>query len=318
MNQIAAVLGGLQQKISHGSTFIQRKYNEIGQAKFNLQAPVTAASLAAFEAEFNQKLPSEYQTFLELHDGADLFILDDGFGLVLNSLERVIEATNEAIEYELIHEDFDHYWVIGEINEGYLLINREFAKTEDTPYMYWLFHELSTEEADPIGQNFGTFLEYSIIAQGDVFWEFKDFSIEKDNYFVDEETPEENIKPPISIRFVDSVRVEIEYPISKTDSDYEYTVSIYEGKSGKERLISRHEGGSRFNKLIEDVRNRLSGRQFHYSLINVFQTESRFWENEEETGDSLIINESPQKQGLSYDGYRAFADQLPRPLPGWK
>ncbi|ACB60748.1 hypothetical protein Exig_1273 [Exiguobacterium sibiricum 255-15] len=318
MNQIAAVLGGLQQKISHGSTFIQRKYNEIGQAKFNLPEPVTAASLAAFEAEFNQKLPSEYQTFLELHDGANLFILDDGLGLVLHSLDQVIEATNEAIEYELIHEDFDHYWVIGEINEGYLLINREFAKTEDTPYMYWVFHELSTEEADPIGQNFGTFLEYSIIAQGNVFWEFKDFSIEKDNYFVDEETPEATVKPPMPIKFVDSVRVEIEYPISKTDSDYEYTVSIYEGKSGKERLMSRHEGGSRFNKLIEDVRNRLSGRQFHYSLINVFQTESRFWENEEETGDSLIINESPQKQGLSYDGYRAFADQLPRPLPGWK
>ena len=318
MNQIAAVLGGLQQKISHGSTFIQRKYNEIGQAKFNLPAPVTAASLAAFEAEFNQKLPSEYQTFLELHDGADLFILDDGLGLVLHSLEQVIEATQEAIEHDLIHEDFDHYWVIGELNEGYLLINREFAKTEDTPYMYWVFHELSTEDADPIGQNFGTFLEYSIIAQGDVFWEFKDFSIEKDNYFVDEETLEATVKPPMPIKFVDSVRVEIEYPISKTDSDYEYTVSIYEGKSGKERLMSRHEGGSRFNKLIEDVRNRLSGRQFHYSLINVFQTESRFWENEEETGDSLIINESPQKQGLSYDGYRAFADQLPRPLPGWK
>ncbi|MET4654773.1 hypothetical protein ABIC15_001492 [Exiguobacterium sp. PvP048] len=247
MNQIAAVLGGLQQKISHGSTFIQRKYNEIGQAKFNLPEPVTAASLAAFEAEFNQKLPSEYQTFLELHDGADLFILDDGLGLVLHSLERVIEATNEAIEYELIHEDFDHYWVIGEINEGYLLIHREFAKTEDTPYMYWVFHELSTEDADPIGQNFGTFLEYSIIAQGDVFWEFKDFSIEKDDYFVEEDTPKEDVKPPLPIKFVDSVRVEIEYPISKTDSDYEYTVSIYEGKSGKERLMSRHEGGSRFN-----------------------------------------------------------------------
>ncbi|RJP02346.1 SMI1/KNR4 family protein [Exiguobacterium sp. RIT452] len=318
MNQIAAVLGGLQQKINHGSTFIQRKYNEIGQAKFNFPEPVTASSLAAFEAEFNQKLPSEYQTFLELHDGADLFILDDGLGLVLYSLDKVIESTIEAKEDGLIDEDFDYFWVIGEVNEGYLLIHTEHAKTEDTPYMYWKYHEGTTEDADPIGQNFGTFLEYSIIAQGDVFWEFKDFSIEKDNYFVDEDSPKEDVKPLLPIKFVDSVRVEIEYPISKTDSDYEYTVSIYEGKSGKERLMSRHEGGSRFNKLIEDVRNRLSDRQFHYSLINVFQTESRFWENEEETGDSLIINESPQKQGLSYDGYRAFADQLPRPLPGWE
>ncbi|WP_285801728.1 hypothetical protein [Exiguobacterium sp. H66] len=40
MNQIAAVLGGLKRKIDHGSTFIQRKYNEIGQAKFNLPEPM--------------------------------------------------------------------------------------------------------------------------------------------------------------------------------------------------------------------------------------------------------------------------------------
>ena len=316
MNQIAAVLGGLQQKISHGSTFIQRKYNEIGQAKFNLPEPVTAASLAAFEAEFNQKLPSEYQTFLELHDGADLFILDDGLGLVLHSLERVIEATNEAIEYELIHEDFDHYWVIGEINEGYLLINREFAKTEDTPYMYWVFHELSTEDADPIGQNFGTFLEYSIIAQGDVFWEFKDFSIEKDDYFVEEDTPEEKVNPPISIRFVDSVRVEIEYPISKNDSYF--TISIYEGKFEQEKLGMRYNEGRGFEKVIQSVRDHLSYEQYHFSSIQLFQREHLLQTNEDQSGDPLVRNENLQRQGLRYDGYRAFADQLPRPLPGWE
>lgn len=316
MNQIAAVLGGLQQKISHGSTFIQRKYNEIGQAKFNLPEPVTAASLAAFEAEFNQKLPSEYQTFLELHDGADLFILDDGLGLVLHSLDQVIEATNEAIEYELIHEDFDHYWVIGEINEGYLLINREFAKTEDTPYMYWVFHELSTEEANPIGQNFGTFLEYSIIAQGDVFWEFKDFSIEKDNYFVDEETPEEKVRPPISIRFVDSVRVEIEYPISKNDSYF--TISIYEGKFEQEKLGMRYNEGRGFEKVIQSVRDHLSYEQYHFSSIRVFQRDPLLRANEDQSEHLLTRNQNPQQQGFRYDGYRAFADQLPRPLPGWK
>jgi len=316
MNQIAVVLDGLKQKISHGSTFIQRKYNEIGQAKFNLPEPVTAASLAAFEAEFNQKLPSEYQTFLELHDGADLFILDDGLGLVLHSLDRVIEATNEAIEYELIHEDFDHYWVIGEINEGYLLINREFAKTEDTPYMYWVFHELSTEEADPIGQNFGTFLEYSIIAQGDVFWEFKDFSIEKDNYFVEEVTSEDSTKSPISIRFVDSVRVEIEYPTSKNDSYF--TISIYEGKFEQEKLGMRYNEGRGFEKVIQSVRDHLSYEQYHFSSIRVFQREPLLRANEDQSEHLLTRNQNPQQQGLRYDGYRAFANQLPRPLPGWE
>lgn len=314
MNQIAAVLDGLKQKISHGSTFIQRRYNEIGQAKFNLPEPVSAVSLAAFEAEFNQKLPSEYQTFLELHDGADLFILDD-FGLVLHALDKVIEATNEAIEYEVIHEDFDHYWVIGEINEGYLLINREFAKTDDTPYMYWVFHELSTKEADPIGQNFGTFLEYSIISQGETFWELKDFIIQTDDYFV-EETTEEKVSHPVTIWFVDAVRVEIEYPVSKNGSSF--TISMYVGKFEQEKLAMRYNEGRGFEKVIQSVRDHLSYEQYHYSSIQVFQTEHSFWANEDSSGDPLVRNEKPQREGYRYDGFRAFADQLPRPLPGWE
>lgn len=316
MNQIAAVLGGLQQKINHGSTFIQRKYNEIGQGKFNLPAPVTAESLAVFEAEFNQKLPSEYQTFLELHDGADLFILDDGLGLVLYSLDKVIESTIEAKEDGLIDEDFDYFWVIGELNEGYLLIHTEHAKTEDIPYMYWKYHEGTTEDADPIGQNFGTFLEYSIIAQGDVFWEFKDFSIEKDNYFVDEKVPEEDVKPPIPLRFVDSVRVEIEYPVSETDSYF--TISIYEGKFEQEKLGMRYNEGRGFEKMIQSVRDYLSYEQYHFSSIRVFQREHLLRVNKDQSEHPLTRNQNPQQQGFRYDGYRAFANQLPRPLPGWK
>ena len=174
MNQIAVVLDGLKQKISHGSTFIQRSYNSIGQATFHLPKPVKPETLQAFQAEFKQPLPSEYQTFLELHDGAKLFMLGDE-GLVLYPLEEVIEKTIEAKEDGLVDEDYDHYWIIGEVNEGYLLIHTEHAKTEDTPYMYWKYHEGSTEDTDAIGQNFGTFLERSIIAQGDMYWEFNIF-----------------------------------------------------------------------------------------------------------------------------------------------
>lgn len=40
MNQIEAVLDVLSQKINHGSTFIQRRY-DTGVAQFNLNDPVT-------------------------------------------------------------------------------------------------------------------------------------------------------------------------------------------------------------------------------------------------------------------------------------
>lgn len=169
MNQIEAVLDVLSQKINHGSTFIQRRY-DTGVAQFNLNDPVTEQAIQSFEQQFNLTLPSEYKTFLRLHDGAELFMIQ-GLGIELYPLEKVIEMTIQAKEDDLINEDYDHFLMIGEMNEGYVLIHTEDAKTEETPYMHWMFHELSTEETDPIGQNFGTFLEYAIIAQGDMFWE---------------------------------------------------------------------------------------------------------------------------------------------------
>lgn len=67
MNQIEAVLDVLSQKINHGSTFIQRRY-DTGVARFNLNDPVTEQAIQSFEKQFKLTLPSEYKTFLRLHD----------------------------------------------------------------------------------------------------------------------------------------------------------------------------------------------------------------------------------------------------------
>ncbi|MDT0173861.1 SMI1/KNR4 family protein [Exiguobacterium sp. BRG2] len=129
MNQIEAVLDVLSQKINHGSTFIQRRY-DTGVAQFNLNDPVTEQAIQSFEKQFKLTLPSEYKTFLRLHDGAELFMIQ-GLGIELYPLEKVIEMTIQAKEYDLIHEDYDHFLMIGEMNEGYVLIQTEDAKTDD-------------------------------------------------------------------------------------------------------------------------------------------------------------------------------------------
>jgi len=314
MNQIEAILDVLTKKINHGSTFIQRRY-DTGVAQFNLNDPVTEQAIQSFEKQFKLTLPSEYKTFLRLHDGAELFMIQ-GLGIELYPLEKVIEMTIQAKEYDLIHEDYDHFLMIGEMNEGYVLIHTEDAKTDETPYMHWMFHELSTEETDPIGQNFGTFLEYAIIAQGDMFWEFKDFSIATDAYYVEDYNSEEEVSKPRPIRFVDSVRVEIEYPIAKKNAYF--SVKIFEGKQDKESLGASYDSDARFEKVMQSVREYLMAERFQYSSIKVFQTEHRFWQNEDETGDPLIRNHNPQRQGMSFDGYRAFVEEPPRPLPGWE
>lgn len=110
MNQIEAVLDVLSQKINHGSTFIQRRY-DTGVAQFNLNDPVTEQAIQSFEKQFKLMLPSEYKTFLRLHDGAELFIIQ-GLGIELYPLEKVIEMTIQAKEDDLIHEDYDHFFTL--------------------------------------------------------------------------------------------------------------------------------------------------------------------------------------------------------------
>ncbi len=313
MNQIAVVLDGLKQKISHGSTFIQRSYNSIGQGTFHLPKPVKPETLQAFQTEFKQPLPSEYQTFLELHDGAKLFMLGDE-GLVLYPLEEVIEKTIEAKEDGLIDEDYDHYWIIGEVNEGYLLIHTNHAKTEDTPYMYWKYHEGSTEDTDAIGQNFGTFLERSIIAQGDMYWEFNIFDVREDDYYVEEETEHEQAGVPIASE--ERVRIEIEYPIYRRGG---FTVAFYTYDKDKAQLWSKSNGFDNFKQIHRYLLGKLDEPGYYYSEIIVFQKEAPIWQNEDASGEQIAKRvEHPQTQIIQYDGYQAFVNDLPRPLPGWE
>lgn len=59
--------------------------------------------------------------------------------------------------------------------------------------------------------------------------------------------------------------------------------------------------------------------RFHFTEINVFQKEAPIWQNEDASGELIAKRvEHPQTQIMQYDGYQAFVNDLPRPLPGWK
>ncbi|MER2125330.1 MAG: SMI1/KNR4 family protein, partial [Exiguobacterium indicum] len=78
---------------------------------------------------------------------------------------------------------------------------------------------------------------------------------------------------PRPIRFVDSVRVEIEYPIAKRDAYF--SVKIFEGKQEKERLGSSYDSDSRFEQVMQSIQEYLMAERFQYSSIMVFQTDHR-------------------------------------------
>ncbi|MGL6103207.1 MAG: SMI1/KNR4 family protein, partial [Exiguobacterium acetylicum] len=63
--------------------------------------PVTEQAIQSFEKQFKLTLPSEYKTFLRLHDGAELFMIQ-GLGIELYPLDKVIEMTIQAKEDDLI------------------------------------------------------------------------------------------------------------------------------------------------------------------------------------------------------------------------
>lgn len=180
MNTIQSMLQILRKKIEHGSTYVQRSHDEHGAATFQFGAPVTANQISEFERRFSQELPSEYVDFLMIHNGCELFILGDGRGTILFPLDKVQEETVKSMEEGILSELKDEFWLIGEMNDGAILINRSTIKnSKDVPYMEWCYAVGAEETADPIGKEFKDFLNYTIVSQGDMFWEWTSSKVEE-------------------------------------------------------------------------------------------------------------------------------------------
>lgn len=305
MNTIQSMLQILRKKIEHGSTYVQRSHDEHGAATFQFGAPVTANQISEFERRFSQELPSEYVDFLTIHNGCELFKLGDGRGTILFPIDRVQKETVKSMEEGILSELKDEFWLIGEMNDGAILINRSTIKnSKDVPYMEWCYAVGVEETADPIGKDFKDFLKYIIISQGDMFWEWTSSKVEEDgDYEEDLEDVAYGVSEVDLASPYDEIEIRIEYPYEKI-SPYRVKILGVEGR-GK-TVLSSFEWDGDFLLVLDEISEEMDRWEILDVLIDLVQYEAR----------SLIKGRHPRKEKRKYIGMEDFLSNPPKKFPG--
>lgn len=305
MNTIQSMLQILRKKIEHGSTYVQRSHDEHGAATFKFGAPVTANQISEFERRFSQELPSEYVDFLTIHNGCELFILGDGRGTILFPIDKVQEETVKSMEDGMLSELKDEFWLIGEMNDGAILINRSTIKnSKDVPYMEWCYAVGVEETADPIGKDFKDFLKYIIISQGDMFWEWTSSKVEEgEGYEEDLEGVAHGVSEVDLASSYDEIEIRIEYPYEKI-SPYRVKILGVEGR-GK-TVLSSFEWDGDFLLVLDEISEEMDRWEIFDVPIDLVQYEAR----------SLIQARHPRKEKRKYIGMEDFLSNPPKKFPG--
>ncbi|MEI4463775.1 SMI1/KNR4 family protein [Exiguobacterium indicum] len=305
MNTIQSIFQVLRKKIEHGSTYVQRSHDEHGIATFQFDAPASVHQISEFERRFSQKLPHEYVDFLTIHNGSELFILGDGRGTILFPLEKVQEETLRSMEEGMLSGLKDEFWVIGEMNDGAILINRStMQNSKDTPYMEWCYAVGAEGMADPIGQNFKDFLKYVVISQGDMFWEWTSNMLEDDDVLeADLEGLAHDVSDTDHGSPYDEVEMRIEYPYEEASP---YRVKIL-GSVGREKtVLSSFEWDGDFLRVLDEISDELDRWEIDDVPIDLVQYEAR----------SLIRGRHPRKERRKYIGTEDFLSNPPKKFSG--
>lgn len=305
MNTIQSMLQILRKKIERGSTYVQRSHDEHGVATFKFGAPVTTNQISEFERRFRQELPREYVDFLTSHDGCELFILDDGRGTILFPLEKVQEETLKSMEEGILSGLKDEFWLIGEMNDGAILINRSTIKnSKDVPYMEWCYAVGAEEMADPIGKDFKDFLKYVIISQGDMFWEWTSSETEEeDGYEPDVEGHAHDVSEANHRKPYEEIEIRIEYPYEKISP---YRVEILGAEGSEKTVLSSFERDGDFLLILDEISEEMDRWEILDVPIDLVQYEAR----------SLIQGRHPCKERMKYIGMEDFLSNPPVKFSG--
>lgn len=302
MNSIQSILEVLKKKVSHGSTYIQRNYNEYGVATFKFNPRASTQEINDFHQQFQQTLPQEYTDFLTIHNGCEIFVLADGRGVSLYSLEKVYKETINSNEEGILSELKDDFWVIGEMNDGAILINRTtLAHSKDIPYMEWCYAVGIEETADTIGKNFKDFLKYTVISQGDLFWEWSTTEVDEEDYTI-EANSEDYSTDGHSVVYENpysAVEIKIEYPYEKISP---YRLEISGIKDQMKTVLSSFESEDDFPLIIEEILEELNRWETTEIPIHLIQCEVR----------SLLKDQQPRKEELSYNNAHDFLNSPPQ------
>ena len=161
MSTITDTLNVLKQRVDkNGLLIVQRVDGYIGQRQIILNAPATDAAIKKLPFS----LPKDYEEFLRLHHGGQLFHEPDGGGgLSLYTVDEILE--------DMSYYEYPKGWF--PIAYGYdgchLLITNQSIQGG---YLYWFENSTTFEDDQFLGMTFEEWFEKFIICQGSRFWEW--------------------------------------------------------------------------------------------------------------------------------------------------
>lgn len=166
-NRIKLCLTTLRSRVNkHKLIEIQREEGKLIEVTCSFNPPALKSEIESFFKLNKWQVPSDYFSFLNLHNGAILFTEPKyGGGLELFSLNAIVECRDEY-DYMLPPTCYP----IGMLNNAILYINSEKVKSSLEGYLYWQDCIGDHETAIALNINFETFLDLFILAQGSEFW----------------------------------------------------------------------------------------------------------------------------------------------------
>ena len=140
--------------------------------------PTTSEKVKSFEEKWKLNFPEDYIEFLVSHNGGNMFSHPlYGGGIELLSLERIDEL------YKIYKNLLPNGWIPIALEEGdeMLLIdtNQCVRGNKESSYLYWSSLIDVRDEAISLKANFELWLDRFYISQGNKYWEWMQFSVER-------------------------------------------------------------------------------------------------------------------------------------------
>ncbi|MED4083055.1 SMI1/KNR4 family protein [Halalkalibacterium halodurans] len=169
---IKVTLDALKKRLDDNDTLtIQGTDGYLSNVKCTFKKGLEQEVISEFEKTNDLELPSDLKQFYLLSNGMHLFEEEYAGGIRIYPLQKLKKFPPE------IFDDLN-YLPIGDIdNVGYVLIHKGLAKQPFSNYLYFLDAAL-LDPPEKLNLNFELWLELIILAQGNIFWDWKYYTAE--------------------------------------------------------------------------------------------------------------------------------------------
>jgi hypothetical protein len=168
-NLINITLDALKKRLgSENFLTIQQSNGQLIDVNYIWNAPANKEELDNFTKVTGWKLPEGYKEFLNLHNGANLFLDDDCTASIL--LYPLTEIINYYNEYNMYYAGaYPRNWYMIGMYQGYgeyIFIDSDKVNNGQEDYLVYV----QVGNIGNIPLNFETWLDRLIVCQGERFW----------------------------------------------------------------------------------------------------------------------------------------------------